>query len=537
LKAARAARQAIAFETGLNYAKAGIELLGENSWDQDYRLTLELQEQAALLAHAAGDIPAMEHHSEQVLQFGRDPLDLARVQRMRMEFLTASNRLDESLELGLETLRILGQEFPPNPDWEFAAAKVAELNDRIERENPDFLSIPPLNDQDPQFAASAEIMTAAATAAYMFHPALCPLIIERNLELCLTRQLLPPSSPWIIAAFGVYVSSLLGKNEAGFAYGETAVRLAEKVAFRSFMSSALYHHAAYLHFWHNPLRETLDVFMRSIKIGHDYGNNEFIAYSSKAWPKHALCASIDIGRVVEQATQLRAFLDAVKYDMQSRWLNVSVTAALALRGNSLARGIIWRGTPFDDDRNLPYMQQTGDQFGLLTTYSAKAWVATLFGDHEGAEQYSELACSVLEAGTGMLENAIVAFVCGLRYAREQREDPDRPESEQALEKQLGLLERFAGLAPMNFAHKFWLVQAEVHRARGEVLPAMQAYEKASQGARENDYLNEAGLAHALAVEFYQDLGLHQAALHNAEQAAQAWRSWGAHALVESLSQR
>ena len=100
-----------------------------------------------------------------------------------------------------------------------------------------------------------------------------------------------------------------------------------------------------------------------------------------------------------------------------------------------------------------------------------------------------------------------------------------------------MLERFADLAPMNFAHKLSLVQAEVHRARGEVLQAMQAYEQASQGARENGYLSEAGLAHALAAEFFQDLGLHQAALHNAEQAVQAWRSWGAHALVGSLGRR
>jgi hypothetical protein len=64
---------------------------------------------------------------------------------------------------------------------------------------------------------------------------------------------------------------------------------------------------------------------------------------------------------------------------------------------------------------------------------------------------------------------------------------------------------------MNFAHKLLLVQAEVHRARGEVLQAMQTYEQASQGARENGYLSEAGLAHALAAEFFQDLGLHQAA--------------------------
>jgi serine/threonine protein kinase len=126
LQAGRAARQASAFETGLNYAQAGIELLGETGWEQHYRLTLELHEQAALMAHAAGDIPGMEQHSEQVLQHGRDPF-LAKVQGMRLIFLSASNRLKDALDLGLETLRSLGQEFPADPDWELAAAKVAEL--------------------------------------------------------------------------------------------------------------------------------------------------------------------------------------------------------------------------------------------------------------------------------------------------------------------------------------------------------------------------------------------------------------------------
>jgi tetratricopeptide (TPR) repeat protein len=183
------------------------------------------------------------------------------------------------------------------------------------------------------------------------------------------------------------------------------------------------------------------------------------------------------------------------------------------------------------------MDHSGDQLGLLFAYCSKAWVATLFGDHEGVEEYSDLSRSLLVAGPSGLENAIVPFFCGLRYARELRGNPDGSESEQALQEQLSLLERFAGLAPMNFAHKLSLVQAEVHRARGEVIPAMKAYEQASQGAIENGYLSEAGLAHALAAEFYQDLGLRQAALHNAEQAAQAWRSWGAHALVESLGRR
>jgi PAS domain S-box-containing protein len=537
LQAARTARQASAFETGLNYAKAGIELLGENSWEQDYDLTLKLQEQAALTAYAAGNIPVMEQHSEQVLQFGRDLLDLARVQRLHIEVLLSSKRFDEAIDFGLEALSLLGQEFPPKPDMEFAITKLSELLDSLECEPPDYLSMPRLYDQDSELLAVSEILLPLASAAYISRPALAPLMYMRSLELSLERQLLPESTPGILSAVGVYANALLGKVDVAHAYGETAVDLASRAAFHSSLCVPLHIHALHNYFWRKPLRETLDLFDRAVQSARDFGSNEWAAYATHGWSKHAFYASIELAQVEEHSLKRRTFIDSIHYTTQSRWLNIYVTAAQALRGSSPAQGITWRGTPFDDDRDLPDLQRVGDQNGLLYAYAAKAWVATLFGDHDSVEKYSDLACSYQAVAPTGLENAIVAFVCGLRYARELRETPDRPESEQVFEKQLSLLERFASLAPMNFAHKLSLVQAEVHRARGEVLPAMKAYEQASQGARENGYLNEEGLAHALAAEFYQDLGLQQAALHNVEQAALAWRSWGAHALVENLGQR
>jgi len=537
LQAAQAARQASAFETGLNYAQAGIELLGENSWDQDYQLTLELHEQVALMAHAAGDIPAMKQHIELVLQFGHDPLDLARVQRLHIEFLLSSKRFDEAIDFGLEALSILGQAFPPNQDMAFATAKLSELLERLESEPPDYFSMPLLHDQDPELLAVSEILLPVANAAFISRPALAPLFFIRALELSLERQLLPESTPVRIAVAGLYVNALLGKVDVAYAFIETAVELASRPAFHTSLFIALHVHALYNYFWRNPLRETLDLFDRVLQSANDFGNNEHISYATLAWSKHAFYASIELARVEERSLRLRAFLDGIQYVTQSRWVNIYVTATRALRESSPAHGVSWRDTPFDDGRDLPDMDQSGDQFGLLLAYSAKAWVATLFGDHDGVVEYSDLSCSFLMAAPAGVEKAMLAFICGLRRARELRATPESSESEQALKDQLGLLERFAGLAPMNFAHKLSLVQAEVHRAREEMLPAMQAYEQASQGAWENGYLSEAGLAHALAAEFFQDLDLHQAALHNAEQAVQAWRSWGAHALVESLEER
>jgi PAS domain S-box-containing protein len=533
LQAARAARQTSAFGIGLDYAQAGIELLGENSWDQDYRLTLELQEQAALLAYATGDIPAMEQHREQMLLIGRDPLDLAKVQRLHIEFLLSSRRLDEAIDVGLEALRNLGQEFPPNPDIELAVAKLSELLDHLERDPPDYFSMPELNDQDPELLALSEILLTLGNAAFISRPALAPLIFVHSLELSLERHFRP--EPWKLSTIGLFANALLGEIELAHEYTQTAVELA--VAFNKPIHIPLHVHALHNHFWRKPLRETLDLFDRAVQSARDFGNNEFAAYATHGWSKHALYASIDLAHVEERSLKRRAFIDSIQYVTQSRWLNIYVTAAQALRGSSSARGTSWRSTPFDDDRDLPDLQRVEDHLGLLYAYSAKAWVATLFGDHSVAKQYSDQSCSFQAVSPSGLENAIVSFVYGLRYARELRENPDRPEGEQAFDEQLGLLERFADLAPMNFAHKLSLVQAEVHRSRGEVLPAMQAYEQANQGARENGYLSEAGLAYALAAEFYQDLGLQQAALYNLEQATHAWRSWGAHALVESLSHR
>ena len=537
LQAARAARQASAFETGLNYAQAGIEFLGENSWDQDYQLTLALEEQAALMAHAAGDIPTMKQHSEQVLQRGRDPLDLSRVQRLHIEFLLSSKLFDEAIEYGLGALQNLGHELALNPDMEFVIAKLSELLERLEREPPDYLSMPRLEDQDKELLAVSEILFPVGNAAFISRPALAPLTYIHIIELALERRLLPEHTPGMIAVVGMFANAFLGKVEVAHAYGKTAIELASRPAFHTSICVPLQVHGLYNHFWRKPLRETLDLFDRGIQSAHDCGDNEFVAYMSHSWSKHAFYASIELARVEERCLRLRTFVDGIQYVTQSRWINIYVTAVQALRGSSSAQGITWRGTPFDDDRDLPDLQRVEDQLGLLYVYCAKAWVATLLGNHEGVEEYSDLSCSFLMAAPTGLEKAMLTFICGLRHARELRVTPESSESEQALQEQLDLLERFAGLAPMNFAHKLSLVQAEVHRARGEILPAMKAYEQAGQGARENDYLNEAGLAHALAAEFYQDLGLHQSALHNVEQAAQVWQSWGAHALVESLSQR
>ena len=64
------------------------------------------------------------------------------------------------------------------------------------------------------------------------------------------------------------------------------------------------------------------------------------------------------------------------------------------------------------------------------------------------------------------------------------------------------MQNWAHHAPMNYLHKWHLVEAERYRVLGEVVEAMDAYDRAIALARENEYLQEEALANELAAKFH-----------------------------------
>lgn len=84
------------------------------------------------------------------------------------------------------------------------------------------------------------------------------------------------------------------------------------------------------------------------------------------------------------------------------------------------------------------------------------------------------------------------------------------------EKQAGFLEKvmenqqqmkvWAERAPMNLLHQYQLVEAERYRVMDSKLEAMDLYDCAIAGAKENGYIQDEALANELAAKFYLNWG-------------------------------
>ncbi len=88
---------------------------------------------------------------------------------------------------------------------------------------------------------------------------------------------------------------------------------------------------------------------------------------------------------------------------------------------------------------------------------------------------------------------------------------------------------WADHAPMNYLHKWQLVEAERCRVAGRLRSAEKFYEDAIHGARDHDFINDEALAHELAGRFYLSQGKEINARMHLEQAHAKYEEWGASA--------
>ncbi|MEG4959792.1 ATP-binding protein [Microcoleus sp. K4-B3] len=96
------------------------------------------------------------------------------------------------------------------------------------------------------------------------------------------------------------------------------------------------------------------------------------------------------------------------------------------------------------------------------------------------------------------------------------------------------LKEFAHHTPLNYQHKFDLVEAEWLRVLGQTAEAMELYDRAITGAKANEYLNEEALACELAAKFYLSLGREKIARVYMIDAYDCYVRWGDRAKIDDL---
>jgi predicted ATPase len=274
LHAGKKAKSSAAHQPAFNYLQIGLSLLNKKSWFQQYNLTLDLHLEAAEAAYTIANYDEMDRLAGVVLQKAQTLLDKVKVYEIKMQAYCAQIKFLEAIEIGLEVLKLLGVELPKRPNQSDVTREIEQIKFALAgRQVQELIDLPQM--VDPHKLAAMRIMN------YLFSPAFIAINQLSLVNWCRQVNLSvqygnSADSAFPYVGYGL-ILCLTGELDAGYQFGQLALKLLEKFKDRTFKARtyAIYH--LFLKHWNEPLRDTSSVCMEAYQSAIETGDFEYAA--------------------------------------------------------------------------------------------------------------------------------------------------------------------------------------------------------------------------------------------------------------------
>ncbi|QLE50775.1 GAF domain-containing protein [Nostoc sp. C057] len=534
LNAGRKAKEATAYGAAIHYLKSGMQLLTINSWEIAYELTRSLYEEAAEAAFLNNEFEQMESLIQVVMEETTTLLDRVKVYEVQLQADQVRNQSFKAIAIGRELLAQLGVTLPESvtpPDIQQSV--VNTLSTLAGRSIEGLVDLPLMN--DPKALVALRIMASIAPAIHQAAAYLFPIIACEEVNLSLKYGNAPLSAPGY-ADFGI-VLNICNQMESGSEFGQLALMLVDRFQAKSVQSMTIFKVGALNQFNKQHVRASISLLQESHRFGLETGDFFHVLASMIFKLFYVYLSGTEVLEIL--LADIKAYKS--NFAQNQRLLNWSNIICHSINNltESSDNSERFIGEDCQEEQLLSTLIEENDELTLHIFYLSKLTLNYLFENFPAAVENANQGEQYLNGGAGMLSVPVFYYYDSLsRLAVYSTAEPSQ--QEQLLlkvgENQEKLQFR-AKFAPMNFQHKFELVEAERYRALGDKLAAIELYDRAIFLAKENEYIPEEALSNELAAKFYLDWGKEKIAQVYMQEAYYCYARWGAKAKTEDLEKR
>ncbi|RKZ90551.1 MAG: serine/threonine-protein kinase PknK, partial [Candidatus Parabeggiatoa sp. nov. 1] len=515
------AKAATAYGAAVKYLEMGRELLAEDSWETEYDLTLNLYTEAVEATFLNTNFEQTHILSDNVLQQANTVLDKVKVYEIKIQYYVARNQMQAAMDTVLQALQNLGVSLSDSPPPNLPIEKIYQ---RPEMTNPSKL-------------AAMRLMVIGQVAFYLGQSPLWGQVILTMVNLGI-RDGNSPFAAFAYATYGFIQCAGLSDIEKGYQFGQLGLKMVEQFDAKALKCRVGEMLDAGIRHWKEPAAEAIVFLREDIQIGLENGDLEFAGYSAMFYCSNIFFIGDPLESVHQKQVHCIGLIQKIKNKFQLYYANIWGQLVLNLRGETQDKHCL-TGPFFDEADLLPILREANNQMSLFSVYHAKTMLSYLFKNYEGAITNNSQATNYEQSTNGTLLFAVHLFYASLALLAHyptvaQETQTEYLEKVAANQQKMAI---WAKHAPMNFQHKYDLVEAEKARVLGQLLEAEACYEKAISGARDNGYIQEEALAHELAGLFYLAKGQTKFAQVCLREAHYAYQQWGAAAKVADLEQR
>lgn len=532
LTAGKRAKGATAYKASANYLETARKLLLADSWQQSYKLSLEVYFNLAEAQYLSGDFQSSLALVETIVSLSNSPVEQANALNLAVMQSTLQGRFTEALQYGQKALACL--------DFDLSEANLAEqiqdcqqaIEGKLETREIEHL----IDDPD---ATDLEQRTIVKVLNNLFVPAyvlqkleLYFLITLRTVSISLDFGMTAESG-YGFASYGMFIGEFLKDYPKGYKFALLGRKVAKRFNQGNELCKVCYLLANNLTAWVQHLRNAEPIFREGLMAGLESGELVFSGNILTYQPLNPFYLGDNISDIHRELPQ---YIEVAK-----RTLNYQLPIDV-MTGLNIWLSNILELTDDDIPAEEAYIAQceaNNSAYALCHYWILKAKVLCLYDRHEEALAAAESAEEIIGVIAGKYQIGALNFYQSISLLECYRKDTFETNSEhlQKVESNQAKLKQWAADCAENFSHKHALVEAVMSGLSGERLSAVESFDLAIAGAKKSGYLQEEALANELAARFYLDWEKEKIAAVYMQEAYYCYARWGAKAKITDLKTR
>ncbi len=519
LLAGQRAKSAVAYEPALNYLRQGLLLLPMDCWQSTYSLTLPLYLELIEVLYLNTYFEESLELAEIALQHVQTCLEQANIYELKIQNYITQTQIADALNTGLLVLNLLGIELEQVPP-------VIPIT--IE----DLIYQPRMT--DPTQVAVMRILMTMMSPAFIVNPNLLSPIAFTMVHLSVNYGHAAPSA-YGYSFYGLILCIGIDKIETGYRFGQLALKLVDQLDAKGIKARTheLFH--AFIRPWKEPPQAILSSLHETIQIGLETGDIEYASYSALYCCIFPLLTGESLNDVEQRCTVHLKMLEKFKYEHAINYLKMWQQLVNNLTGKAEEAHLLI-GPDFDEVIMLQRFLDTQNNTSLFSLYVVKGILLYFLRQSSAAMEMFQHADNYSEGGASFITGSY-RFYYSLALLDQVDQVPAKAFHYFQAAANQEKLQCWAKQAPMNYQHKYNLIEAEMAKISGQFLEAEAFYEQAIADAQKNNYLHEEGLAYELAAEFYQKRGMSKFAQLYLKEAYYRYQQWGALVKLKHLEDR
>jgi predicted ATPase/signal transduction histidine kinase/CheY-like chemotaxis protein len=533
LMAGKKAKAATAYQAAIRYLNLGLKLLGSDSWQNQYELTLELHVETIEAEYLNTNFEQAETLSAIVLQQAKTILNKVKVYELNIQSYIAKLQYKIAIDTALQVLAQLGVVLPQEPSkWKINKEQRAIELLLKDKQIENLANLPEMT--DPYKLAAIRIFLTIISATYVTNPPLFSMMALSLVNLFIKYG----NSSLAAAGYTLYSLFLCGQledYESGYRFSQLSLRLLEQFNVRQLTASVLMMQNSQVRHWKDHAKTTTDFLLEALNSAFEHGNLEFCGLASNSYCANLFYTGEHLSKVEQETTKYLNLVVKLKQEYSIFYSLVYRQVVLNLLGRS-SDPCQLIGEEFNELDAFPLFIKTQNYCTLYQGYTVKSILLFLFKNYAKAIEVTNLGKLYESSAAGMLATAELNFYESLSLlALCLNEDKiNKTQFLKQISSNQRRMKKWAFHAPVNYQHKYELVEAEKARVLGKSAKAMEYYDRAIRGASKQGYIQEEAIAYERAAEFYLSLGREEIGQFYLKNAYQCYTSWGATAKVKAL---